>query len=62
MSDLNILNINEKQNGKAQEYFLNNIVSKGKLIQNIQMDILQDKVIQLIEKTMPYIENIFRTT
>lgn len=60
MGNLRILNINEKQTEKRQEEFLNDIVVKGKLIKNIKMEMLEDEGLQLIELTLPYIENIYR--
>lgn len=60
MGNLRILNISEKQDEKKQEEFLSDIIIKGKLTKNIKMEMLEDKGIQLIELTLPYIENIYR--
>lgn len=60
MEDLYIVEKFKEQDSKKNEKFLNNIISKGNLAYNRELDIIDDEGIVLIEETMPYIENIYR--
>jgi len=60
MKDLYILEEFNKQDIKQNEKFLKNTVSKGNLVKNKEVDLIDDEGIMLIEETIPYIENIYR--
>ena len=58
MDKLYILDVAEKN--KTKKEFFDNIISKGSVTKNNQLNVLEDEGISLIEKTIPYIENIYR--
>lgn len=61
MDELKILDLYEKMNNKKKEEFSKNVESSMRVKVDYEKTIMDTKWIEIIEDTVPYIDNIFRS-
>ena len=61
MEELKILDLYEKMNNKKKEEFSKNVESSMRVKVDYEKTIMDTKWIEIIEDTVPYIDNIFRS-